>query len=445
MAVPATQAPARPAALVFIFVTVMLDMLALGMIVPVLPPLVVSFLGGDTARAAGIYGLFGTAWALMQFLASPVLGALSDRFGRRPVILLSNLGLGLDYVLMALAPNLAWLFVGRVLSGITAASVPTAGAYIADVTPPERRAGAFGLIGAAFGVGFVLGPAVGGLLGVVDPRLPFWVAAGLSLLNFFYGLIVLPESLPRERRAPFVWRTASPVGALVFLRADRVLLGLAVVVFLGRVAHDVLPSTFVLYAGFRYHWDERAMGFFLAGVGVATMIVSGTLVHPIVRQCGERRALLVGLACGAAGFALYGLGPSGAIAVLAIPIQAFWGLSGPAAQALMTGRVAPSEQGRLQGAISSLTGIAGFFGPALFTLTFAYFIGISAPVVFPGAPFLLAALLLAASIALAWRVTNVPQGIRLPEDARTRSRGDATTGSGGARRGRGHPPGGGSP
>jgi DHA1 family tetracycline resistance protein-like MFS transporter len=406
MTVAAREAPARRAALLFIFITVMLDMLALGMIVPVLAPLVAAFLGGDTARAAGVYGLFATVWALMQFLAAPVLGALSDRFGRRPVVLLSNLGLGLDYVMMALAPNLAWLFVGRVLSGITAASVPTAGAYIADVTPPERRAGGFGLIGAAFGIGFVLGPAVGGILGASDPRLPFWVAAGLSLVNFLYGVFVLPESLPPERRAPFRWRSAHPLGAIELLRVDVLLLGLAAVVFIGRIAHDVLPSTFVLFAGYRYGWNERTMGFFLAGVGVATMIVSGALVHPIVRRFGERRALLGGLVCGAVGFALYGLGSSGTIAALAVPIQAFWGVSGPAAQAIMTRQVGATEQGRLQGALSSLTGIAGLIGPALFTLTFAYFIGGSAPITLPGAPFLLAALLMAASIALAWRVTR---------------------------------------
>jgi DHA1 family tetracycline resistance protein-like MFS transporter len=404
MTAPAASPP-RSAAIVFIFITVVLDMLALGMIVPVLAPLVASFLGGDTARAAAVYGLFGTVWALMQFLASPVLGALSDRFGRRPVILLSNLGLGLDYVLMALAPDLVWLFVGRVLSGITAASVATAGAYIADVTPPERRAGGFGLIGAAFGIGFVLGPAMGGLLGAMEPRLPFWVAAGSSLLNFLYGLLVLPESLPRERRARFVWRTASPLGAVAFLRADLVLLGLAAVVFLGRVAHDVLPTTFVLYAGYRYGWDERTLGLFLAGVGVATMIVSGGLVQPMVRRFGERRALLIGLMCGAAGFALYGVAPTGAIAALAVPVQAFWGLAGPAAQALMTRRVAATEQGRLQGALSSLTGVAGLVGPSIFTLTFAYFI--SGAGWLPGAPFLLAALFMAVSILLAWRVTTV--------------------------------------
>jgi MFS transporter, DHA1 family, tetracycline resistance protein len=406
MAMPAAQVTARPAALVFIFITVMLDMLAIGMIVPVLAPLVVTFLGGDTARAATVYGLFGTVWAFMQFVASPVLGALSDRYGRRPVILLSNLGLGLDYVVMALAPSLAWLFVGRVLSGVTAASVPTAGAYIADVTPPERRAAGFGLIGAAFGIGFVLGPAVGGVVGAVDPRLPFWLAAGLSLLNFLYGLLVLPESLPPERRAPFAWRAAHPLGALTFLRTQPILFGLTAVVFLGRIAHDVLPSTFVLFAGYRYGWDQRTMGFFLAGVGVSTMIVSGGLVQPIVRRLGERRALLLGLACGAAGFSIYAFGSTSGAALVALPIMALWGLASPAAQALMTRQVAASEQGRLQGAIASITGVGGLIGPALFTLTFAYFISGSAPALLPGAPFFLAALLLAASMVLAWRVTR---------------------------------------
>lgn len=239
-------------------------MLALGMSLPVLPRLVVDFLGGDTARAAEIYGLFGTVWALMQFVCAPLLGALSDRFGRRPVILLSNLALGLDYVLMALAPTLGWLFVGRVISGITASSFSTAGAYVADVTPPERRAAGFGMLGAAFGLGFILGPALGGVLGAVDPRLPFWVAAAFSLLNFLYGLFVLPEPLPEARRAPFSWRRANPVGALTLLRSHPALMGLAAVHFMHRVAHDVLPSTFVLYTSYRYAWDERMVGVTLA-------------------------------------------------------------------------------------------------------------------------------------------------------------------------------------
>src|SRR6202790_1962963 len=233
---PSAAPEPRAPAFVFIFITVLLDMLALGMIIPVLPKLVVDFLGGDTARGAQIFGVFGTAWALMQFVFSPVQGALSDRFGRRPLILMSNLGLGLDYILMALAPTLMLLFVGRVISGITSASISTAYAYIADVTPGEQRAGRFGLLGVAFGVGFVFGPALGGLAGNISPRLPFWIAAGLSLANALYGLLVLPESLPPQQRAGFAWRRANPFGALVLLRSHLELSALATVNFLSNLA-----------------------------------------------------------------------------------------------------------------------------------------------------------------------------------------------------------------
>src|ERR1700727_2439155 len=293
--------PARGAAVAFIFVTILLDMLALGLIMPILPKLVESFVDNDTARAARIFGVFGTAWALMQFFFSPILGSLSDRFGRRPVVLLSNFGLGLDYVLMALAPSLAWLFVGRVISGITSASVSTAFAYIADVTPPEQRATMFGKFGGAFGAGFILGPAVGGLLGGMDPRLPFWVAAGLSFANALYGLLILPESLPPERRSPFRWKSANPVGALRLLGSDRVLAGLSLVTFLAQVAHVVLPSTFVLYATYRYGWDAKPVGLTLAMVGICAMAVQGAAIGPIVKHLGERWALLLGLSSGALG------------------------------------------------------------------------------------------------------------------------------------------------
>jgi DHA1 family tetracycline resistance protein-like MFS transporter len=399
----ASVAPRR-AALAFIFITVVLDMLAVGMIVPVLPNLVVSFEGGDTARAAQMFGVFGTAWALMQFIFSPVLGGLSDRFGRRPVILLSNLGLGLDYVLMALAPSLGWLFVGRVISGITSASFATAGAYIADVTPEEKRAGAFGLLGAAFGIGFVLGPAIGGVLGSIGPRLPFWLAAGCSLANACYGFFILPESLPAQRRAPFAWRRANPIGSLTLLRSHPQLLGLAAANFLASVAHEVLPSTFVLYAGYRYAWNQSTVGLFLAGIGVGGMVVSGGLVRPMVGWLGERRALLTGLAFGAAGFAVYGLAPSSAWVWLGVPLQALWGLAGPSAQGLMTRRVERTEQGQLQGANSSLRGIAGLIGPGLFTLTFARAIGPDRAAHIPGAPMLLAAGLVFSALLVAWRV-----------------------------------------
>jgi DHA1 family tetracycline resistance protein-like MFS transporter len=380
-----------------------LDTLALGLVIPVLPKLVESFVDNDTARAARIFGLFGTAWAAMQFFFSPVLGGLSDRFGRRPVVLLSNLGLALDYVLMALAPSLTWLFVGRVISGITSASVSTAFAYIADVTPAERRAAVFGKVGVAFGAGFILGPAVGGLLGGMDPRLPFWVAAGLSFANTLYGLSILPESLPPDRRSPFRWKSANPLGALHLLRSDRVLAGLSVVNFLAQVAHVVLPSTFVLYATYRYGWDTTTVGLTLAMVGICSIAVQGAAIGPMVRRFGERRALLLGLGCGAVGFLIYGAAPTGPLFWLGIPVMALWGVAGAATQALTTQLVAPDQQGQLQGATNSVQSVSQLVGPFLFTLTFAYFIGNQAPLKLPGAPFLLAALLMLLALLIAAR------------------------------------------
>lgn len=390
--------PARRAALAFIFITIVLDMLAVGMIVPVLPNLVISFMGGNTERAARIYGIFGTVWALMQFVFAPLLGTMSDRFGRRPIVLLSNFGLGLDYILMALAPTLSWLFVGRVISGITAASVPAASAYIADVTPEEKRAKAFGMLGAAFGLGFVVGPAVGGMLGNISPRLPFWVAAALSLVNAMYGLFVLPESLLPEKRAAFAWKRANPVGSLKLLRSHPELFGLAGASFLSALAHESLPNTFVLYATYRYAWNQLTIGLALATVGICYGIVQGAFVGRVVGSLGERSALIVGLLFGALGFSIYGVAAVGWVFWLGIPLMSLWGISGPAAQAMMCRRVSDAEQGQLQGAISSLRGIAGMLGPGLFTLTFASFIGAHRNWHLPGSPFLLSAILLLGSM-----------------------------------------------
>jgi DHA1 family tetracycline resistance protein-like MFS transporter len=400
---PLINSPRR-GAVVFIFVTILLDMFALGLIMPVLPKLVESFVDNDTASAARIFGVFGTAWALMQFIFSPILGGLSDRFGRRPVVLLSNLGLALDYVLMALAPSLIWLFIGRVISGITSASVSTAFAYMADVTPPERRAAVFGKVGVAFGAGFILGPALGGLLGGMDPRLPFWVAAGLSFANTLYGLLILPESLPKDRRSPFRWRSANPVGALKLLLSNKVLAGLSLVNFIGQVAHVVLPSTFVLYATYRYGWDQKTVGLTLAMVGICAMAVQGAAIGPIVARFGERRALLLGVFCGAIGFFIFGAAPTGPLFWIGIPVMALWGIAGAATQGLMTRLVAPDQQGALQGATTSVQSVSQLVGPFLFTLTFAYFIGGNAPVKMPGAPFLLASALLVLALLIAMRV-----------------------------------------
>jgi MFS transporter, DHA1 family, tetracycline resistance protein len=335
-----------------------------------------------------------------------VPGALSDRFGRRPVILISNFGLGLDYIVMALAPSLGWLFVGRVISGITSASISTAFAYVADVTAPEARAGRFGMLGAAFGVGFVLGPALGGLTGGIDPRLPFWIAAGLSLANALYGLFVLPESLPLDRRAPFAWQRANPVGALTLLWSEAQLIRLAGVNFLGNLAHAALPSVGVLYMMYRYGWDASTVGLTLAGVGVASIVVQGGIIGPAVKTFGERKALIAALAFGVAGFTVFGLAPTGPVFWLGIPLMALWGLANPSAQALMSRRIPEHEQGQLQGANASLMGVANLIGPGLFTMTFALAIDTAPQWGMPGAPYLLAAILLAVAIVVAALATK---------------------------------------
>ena len=376
----------------FIFITVALDMLALGVMVPVLPKLIVAFEHGDMAHAAGVAGLFGFAWAAMQFIFSPVLGALSDRRGRRPVILL-NLGLGLDYLLMALAPSLSWLFVGRLVSGLTSASFSTAGAYIADVTPEDERAAKFGMLGAAFGLGFVVGPALGGLLGGISLRLPFWAAAGLSLTNalwragHFARVIATGKARPLPGPRPTRHSACSsyPLASAPARPGPQwPSCGL-------NIAHDSLPSVFVLYTDYRYHWGERMVGFSLAGIGIASTIVSALLVGPVVKKLGERRALLIGLAFGAAGFAIYGWAPTGTLFLVGIPFLAIWGLAGPAFQALMSRRVESSAQGRLQGALGSMSGVTGMIGPLIFTQVFAFGISSSRFVTGLAAPYLLSA------------------------------------------------------
>ncbi len=283
------------AAFTFILIMVAFDFLAFGIIVPVLPDLIRSFEGGDFARASAITGYFGFAWNAMQFIFSPLLGAWSDRFGRRPVILISCFGLSIDYIFMALAPSLTWLFVGRLISGVTASNVSTAFAYITDVTPPEKRPKQFGLISAAFGLGFIVGPAVGGYLGNINLRFPFWAAAALSLANALYGYFILPESLPPERRAKSAWQMANPLGSLNLFRSHPELAGLAVVTTLYYLAHQALQTVYVLYTEYRYDWNQRDIGFSLAVVGVSAAIVSGVLVGPFVKHFGERRSLLCGL------------------------------------------------------------------------------------------------------------------------------------------------------
>jgi len=394
------------AAFAFIYVTVLLDMLALGIVVPVLPKLIVRFEHGDMSIAASQTGVFFFIYAAMQFVFAPVIGALSDHFGRRPVVLLSNFGLGCDYILMALAPTLSWLFLGRVISGITAASFPTGCAYVADVTPEEKRAAKFGLLGSAFGLGFIIGPALGGMLGGMGLRYPFWAAAALSLANAAYGFFILPESLPPERRAAFSLRKANPLGSLKLLRSHAELLGLASAMFLYYIAHESLPSMFVLYTDFRYHWGARLTGWALAGIGATSTLVSAVLISLAVKKLGELRTAFTGFLFGITGFALFALAPNTVIFLIGCPLISLWGLTGPSMQALMSQRVGPSEQGQLQGAMASLFGVAGMIGPLVFTEVFAFAIAPGRTLQLPGAPYWLTSALLLGSFVIVWSVTR---------------------------------------
>jgi MFS transporter, DHA1 family, tetracycline resistance protein len=391
------------AAFVFIFITVLLDMISFGIIIPVFPQLILKLQGGDMAGAAAIFGIFGTAFAVMQFFFSPVQGALADRFGRRPVILLSNLGLGLDYIVMALAPNIPILFIGRLVSGATSASFSISGAYVADVTPPQERAARFGMLGAAFGVGFIIGPAIGGLLGAVDLRAPFWAAAALSITNFVYGALILPESLPADRRRPFRLHAANPIGAVRFLGSRPVLMSLTVAMLFAFLAHDAIPNTWVLYTTYRFNFDERAIGVSLAIVGAASLVVNGFLVGRVVKWVGEYNALLAGLGFGVISELLFAFAPTSWLLLGTLPIYSLAGLSGGPIQSIATREVQPNEQGQLQGALTALRSMVTLVTPGLYTGTFALFVGPLVGVGLPGAPYLLAAILMATTTVIVIR------------------------------------------
>ena len=404
----------RRAAFGFIFASALLNAVSFGITIPILPGLIKEFAGGDTAAAAEWNMLFGAVWGVMQFIFGPILGVLSDRIGRRPVLLISFLGLAFDFLFLVFAPSLMWLFVARIVNGMTAASFSTANAYVADVTPVDQRARYFGFMGASFGFGFLIGPVLGGLLagpfmqslvGDFAIRLPFAVAGALALLNFLYGLFVLPESLPPERRsARFDWSRANPVGSLKFLLEHGQLAGLATVGFLFQIAHNVLPAVFVLYTGYRYNWDLQTISLTMFLTGALGILMQTLVVGPVVRKLGERGALLIGCAGAAAGFLCYGLAPTGLTYLAAAPIFALSNLLTPGLQGLMTRRVGPEAQGQLQGANQSLTGIATIIGPFLFGGSFVYALKHESLSAWPGLPILIASALRVAAFFLAWRV-----------------------------------------
>jgi DHA1 family tetracycline resistance protein-like MFS transporter len=392
----------RKAAVLFIFATALMDIISLGIMIPVLPNLVKQFAGGDTALAAQYTMAFALTWGLMQFFFGPIVGMLSDRFGRRPVLLMSIFGLGVDYVFMALAPTLSWLFVGRVINGITSASFSTANAYVADVTAPQERAKAFGMLGAAFGVGFLVGPAIGGALGNINLRLPFWAAAGLAVCNWLYGYFVLPESLPPSRRtASLNWRRANPVGALGFLRERKNLLGLISINVLYLFAHNVFPSIFVLYVGYRFNWGPLAAAAMLIATGLANILVQTLVVGRVVKAIGERGALLIGLFSAILAFLVYGIATTPQWFFAGVPAGALGALIMPGLQSLMSRRVAGNEQGQLQGLNSAFMGLTAIFGPMLYLSTLAFAVRHDAQLHQPGLPVLIAAGFCAAALVMA--------------------------------------------
>ncbi|HYF15206.1 MAG TPA: TCR/Tet family MFS transporter [Phycisphaerales bacterium] len=396
--------PRRAPAAIFIFITVFIDVLGLGIIIPVAPRLVSQLNGQTEDQNAAVYGILGATYALMQFVFSPVLGSLSDRFGRRPVLLLSLLGTGIDYFAMAFSPTLAFLFVTRAISGISGASIPVANAYIADVTPPEKRAGAYGLMGAAFGIGFVVGPLLGGflaehslslpLVGTIDGiRIPFLLAGALALANWCYGLFVLPESLPMDRRRAFDWSRANPIGALFAISRYQSVLGLATALFLLQLAMFILHSVWVLSTAHRYGWSPRDVGLSLALVGIGAAVVQGGLARKIIPALGEKRSFLIGVAIAALAYAGYGAATEGWMVYAIVCLASLGGIAAPAGQAILTKSVAATEQGELQGTLTSLQGVAQIFGPILGTQVYAYFISTHAPAHLPGAPFYTSAVL----------------------------------------------------
>jgi MFS transporter, DHA1 family, tetracycline resistance protein len=380
-------------ALAFIFITVLIDAIGFGVVIPVFPQLIVNLTGRDLAHAAEVSGWIAFMYASIQFVMGPVIGGLSDRFGRRPVLLASLAAFAADYVVMAFAPTLWWLVAARAVAGITGATFPTAYAYIADVTPPEKRGANFGVIGMAFGFGFIIGPALGGFVAQFGTEVPFLVSAGLAMANFLYGLVVLPESLPREKRRRFEWRRANPVGALIRLKsAHPVVLMLGATVFVWTLSYQSLYSIWSYHGQLRYGWSPEQVGWSLAAVGVTGAFVQGFLGRKLIPRFGQRRIIVLGIVSALAGYSLYAVADTGWIVYLGIAVSACQGLVFPCLQGLMSAEVAPNEQGELQGAVGSIQSLSAIVGPPLMTTVFARFSAADAPIYAPGAPFALSVL-----------------------------------------------------
>jgi DHA1 family tetracycline resistance protein-like MFS transporter len=405
---PSTMSDKKNAALGFIFITLLIDVIGIGIIIPVLPKLIEQLdgSGGGLSEASKFAGWLTFAYAVMQFIFSPLLGGLSDRYGRRPIILFSLLGLGIDYILMAYAPSMAWLFVGRLIAGIGGASFTTATAYIADISTPEKRSQNFGMLGVAFGVGFIIGPVIGGFCSQWGPRVPFLVAAAFSLLNLVYGYFVLPESLPKENRRAFDWKRANPIGSLMQLQKYPLIAGLIGSFVLVYIAGHAVQSNWSFYTMLKFDWTEQWVGYSLGIVGIIVAVVQGGLIRVIIPWLGQVRSVYYGLGLNVLGLVLFAYATNGWLMMVFLLPYALGGISGPAMQGIISNQVPATEQGELQGGLTSLVSITSIVGPLLMNNLFAFFTGTSAPVYFPGAPFLLGALLIVISLFWARRTLS---------------------------------------
>ena len=396
----------RSPAIIFVFITILIDVIGIGIIIPVVPLLIKQLTGGNLSEAAQYAGWLSFSYSVMLFIFSPIMGGLSDRFGRRPVILASLFGLGIDYIFLGFAPTITWLFVGRILAGITGASFTTATAYIADVSAPEKRAQNFGLVGAAFGLGFILGPTLGGLLADYGARVPFFASAGLALLNWLYGFFVLPESLSLENRRAFDWKRANPISSLINLKRYPIVLSLLWPLVCLYVAGYATQGTWTYYTMEKFGWSSKAVGLSLGFVGLMVAIVQGGLTRVILPKLGEKNSVFLGLSFNALGNLGFSLASAGWMMYAIMVPYAFGGLAGPAIQGIVSKQVPANAQGELQGTLTSILSVTAIFGPVLMTSLFSYFTSPAAPVHFPGAPFLAAAVLAALSLVLAWRALS---------------------------------------
>lgn len=394
----------KKAAIGFIFVTLLIDITGWGIIIPVVPKLIEELIHGDISEAAKYGGWMSFAYAFVQFVFSPVVGNLSDRFGRRPIILISLFGFTVDYIFLALSPTITWLFVGRIIAGITGASITTASAYIADVSTDQDRAKNFGVIGAAFGLGFIIGPVLGGVLGHYGSRVPFYAAAVLCLVNFVYGYFILPESLDKDKRRPFDWKRANPVGSLKFLRKHPEISGMTLALILIYIAGHAVQSNWSFFTMYQFGWTERMVGISLGVVGLMTGLVQGLLIRWINPKIGNEKSILYGLALYSVGMLLYAFATEGWMMLAFTVPYCLGGICGPALQAVITKSVSSGEQGELQGALTSLMSATSIVGPPLMTNLFYYFTHDKAPFKFPGAPFFLGFILMAASSLIIMRI-----------------------------------------